>query len=603
MDGLTRRLAKSVALRGRDRVPAILSALLLSLLAAMPGCGGGGGGGDAVLGDTFEIDANALLTGDQIAALSTENPAGIEAPVDVDGLNAGDTLVSIDRRPVNGFLYGIGFNAIAGTVQLYAVSSATGQATAVGPPPGNFTAPVSGPQFGMDFNPTVDRIRLVTSSGLNFRMNPNNGALVDADPGTAGNQPDGAIKGATMTVQGAAYTNNALNATVTTLYTLDQVSDAMYIQNPPNDGTQTVQVALSSMVDAILGFDIPAGVNVAVNNAQASGSGFAFLTLTGQAGQFFSRVNLTTGALTQTTAVSAAGIVGLAVQNINAIPMVALTSGGGALVRFSSTSPGTTVTVAVSGVAAGEILVGIDFRPQTGQLYGLGVNEAADTATLYLIDPQVGTATPVGATGGIALTNDGVTPVDLPLPTAGWGFDFNPTVDRIRVVTNTGLNFRINPNNGVPVDANAGIAGAQPDGAINGLTLGSTGLTGVAYTNNFGQSLTGGVTTLYAIDSTANGLHILNPPNNGTVTPVVPITSGVAQLNFDAVSGFDISSDVRVVTNNAVASGLAFAALTVSGQTNLYSIDLATGAATNLGPIGSGLITLGGLAVGQRTVN
>jgi hypothetical protein len=31
---------------------------------------------------------------------------------------------------------------------------------------------------------------------------------------------------------------------------------------------------------------------------------------------------------------------------------------------------------------------GLAWRPQTGQLYGLGVNAAADTATLYLVDPR-----------------------------------------------------------------------------------------------------------------------------------------------------------------------------------------------------------------------
>ena len=35
--------------------------------------------------------------------------------------------------------------------------------------------------FGIDFNPTVDRVRVVNSAGQNFRMNPNNGAFVDGN--------------------------------------------------------------------------------------------------------------------------------------------------------------------------------------------------------------------------------------------------------------------------------------------------------------------------------------------------------------------------------------------------------------------------------------
>lgn len=92
-------------------------------LALVPACGGGGdddGGGGT---PSYPIDANVLLSSSRIAALSTANPAGMEAPVSVTGLIAGDVLVAIDRRPLNGFLYGLGFNSAAGTVQIYSVSS------------------------------------------------------------------------------------------------------------------------------------------------------------------------------------------------------------------------------------------------------------------------------------------------------------------------------------------------------------------------------------------------------------------------------------------------------------------------------------------------
>ena len=47
------------------------------------------------------------------------------------------------------------------------------------------------------------------------------------------------------------------------------------------------------------------------------------------------------------------------------------------------------------------------------------------------------------------------------------------------------------------------------------MASGSTGVSATAYTNSYGQSLTGGVTTLYTLDSTLNTLFIQNPPNNG----------------------------------------------------------------------------------------
>ena len=51
----------------------------------------------------------------------------------------------------------------------------------------------------------------------------------------------------------------------------------------------------------------------------------------------------------------------------------------------------------------------------------------------------------------------------LPDPaTVGWGFDFNPAADRIRVVAGS-LNFRVNPNTGAAVDGdNGGDASPAP---------------------------------------------------------------------------------------------------------------------------------------------
>jgi Domain of unknown function (DUF4394) len=85
----------------------------------------------------------------------------------------------------------------------------------------------------------------------------------------------------------------------------------------------------------------------------------------------------------------------------------------------------------ITGLADGERVLGIDFRPATGGLYALG-----STSTLYLVDPATGYATAVGA------------PLATPLAGASFGFDFNPTVDRIRVVSDAGENLRLNPLTG-----------------------------------------------------------------------------------------------------------------------------------------------------------
>jgi hypothetical protein len=69
----------------------------------------------------------------------------------------------------------------------------------------------------------------------------------------------------------------------------------------------------------------------------------------------------------------ATNIGGLALQdNLPSAPAVGLSTDGTTLTRLSTSTPGTGVSApALTGVTAGETLVGIDWRPQTGQLYAI----------------------------------------------------------------------------------------------------------------------------------------------------------------------------------------------------------------------------------------
>ncbi|MFY9572608.1 MAG: DUF4394 domain-containing protein, partial [Blastocatellia bacterium] len=210
------------------------------------------------------------------------------------------------------------------------------------------------------------------------------------------------------------------------------------------------------------------------------------------------------------------------------------------LVSFDSATPGTTSTpVAITGMQAGEIVLGIDFRPATGQLYALG-----NTARIYTINRVTGAATAVSAG-----------PFATPLNGTEFGFDFNPTVDLIRVVSDLEQNFRVSPVNGAPVgfDANLAYAAGDPNFGQN------PDVVGAAYTNNFNGALT---TTLYDIDSSLDllarqgGLGGPPSPNTGQL-----FTTGSLTVDTSNLVGFDIS-----------AGGVAFAALTagiVSSPTQL----------------------------------
>ena len=224
-------------------------------------------------------------------------------------------------------------------------------------------------------------------------------------------------------------------------------------------------------------------------------------------------------------------------------PITALTSDN-RLITFDSASPGTsTDSVAITGLQTGETLVGIDFRPATGSLYGI-----SSTGRIYRINADTGTATGVGTAAGFTLTG------------TSFGVDFNPAVDRIRITSDADQNLRANPNDGTAiVDSVLQYAATDTNAGENPNVVGS------AYTNNFAGAQ---ATTLYDIDSNLDILALQNPPNPGTL-----VTVGELGVDTGDGVGFDISG----------TTGVAYASLTVSGIAQLYTINLLNGAATPAG--------------------
>jgi hypothetical protein len=230
------------------------------------------------------------------------------------------------------------------------------------------------------------------------------------------------------------------------------------------------------------------------------------------------------------------------------------------LISFDSADPCSILSeVRITGLQPEEDVLGIDFRPATGQLYALG-----STSRLYTIDLVSGLATAVG-TG----------PFTPALSGSSFGFDFNPTVDRIRVVSDTGQNLRLNPITGATAATDVSLAYASGD-ANNGIAPTAVG---AAYTNPDRDPATG--TTLYDIDSALDILALQNPPNNGTLNTIGPLTIGV-----NDVAGFDIST-----TNTAYAAFIESGRTRTKGRrcgtSSLATINLMNGTATVSGAIGT----------------
>jgi hypothetical protein len=557
-----------------------------------------------------QTTAYALLTADPGLSFAVDGQPQNPAPVlPILGVVADDVLVAIDVRPQTGRLYALAHNPKLGSVRLYHLDTQGNavRATPVGTTGGFVDAggaplPIFAQSFDIDFNPTVDRLRVVASNGLNFRMNPNNGALVDGNFNNtvtppAGVNPDANLNGGAGGAMGTAYTNNSINVTATTQYTLDHDNDMLYIQNPPNAGALVNAIAISSAglplnFGAAGGMDIEPGINVAASGTPAAGLAAAVLTVNGQSRLY--RINLADGVATMQGSVGGLNIVDLAVFGL-APTANALSQNGTQLTRFPFATPGTSAQSTVSGVVAGERLVGFDVRPTTGQMYALGIDAQNDRGTIYVLEPQsAGTtsvATPLGTPGRIAYVDENGVAVDLSdLPAA---FDFNPAADRIRIVDASGLNARANPIDGAPVDGNGAVAGINPDGMVQA-DIG-TQIVGTAYTSNAAGPA---FTTQYTLDQAFARLYIQNPPNSGAQTLALPLTIAGAAFEFSGDTGFDIPPGPTSTAANAPAFGLGyFTANSPANAPTLYELNLSDAVVRPLGAIASNGQSLTGLVV------
>ncbi|WP_193212886.1 DUF4394 domain-containing protein [Luteolibacter marinus] len=198
----------------------------------------------------------AGLSGNGKLVLFATDPAIKPVKVKITGLRKHEQLLGLDLRPFNGQLYGLG-----STSRIYSINWETGVATAVGSGP--FTPALEGKSFSFDFNPTVDRIRIMSDTGQNLRAHPDTGAVVAID-GTLAFAAGDTNEGASPEVVGAAYTNSDNDpATGTALYDIDSSLDALLLQNPPNAGVLNTVGPLGVKVANVAGFDISGASGIA----------------------------------------------------------------------------------------------------------------------------------------------------------------------------------------------------------------------------------------------------------------------------------------------------------------------------------------------------
>jgi len=485
----------------------------------------------------------ALSSANALLALDLGNPGTPLATVPISGLPSGESLRGIDFRPSTGVLYALGSSS-----QLYTIEVVSGLAAAVGAP---FTPGLAGTDFGFDFNPVPDRIRVVSDQEQNLRLNPDSGALAATDGALQYALTD-ANAGAQPNVVASAYTGNFAGSQLTTLYGIDSQLDVLVTQGSvgsspvsPNSGTLFTVGALGLDASGEVGFDI-----------SPSGGVFASITAPGGTSSQLYQIQTATGAATLIGAIGGGAVIRDIAFEPPAPPTAWALQANNSLVSFRIGRPDLVLArVGVQGLVAGEQLVGIDFRPASGLLHGL-----TDASRQYAIHPQSGIAVLVG-TGPFAGGLSG----------QQFGFDFNPSVDRLRVVSDAEQNLRLHPVTGalaftdplLAFDALDANAGADPTVVAS------------AYTQNFAGS-TG--TSLFGIDA---GLNALVRQGSAGSAPISPnsgtlFTIGALGIDVDASCGLDVS-----------AYGGAFALVNGAGsaQSRVFVLNLGTGAATLVGAL------------------
>ena len=228
----------------------------------------------------------------------------------------------------------------------------------------------------------------------------------------------------------------------------------------------------------------------------------------------------------------------------------------------------------LQGLRSGERIIGIDFRVARGELFAL-----ASSGQLYKIDLAQARAAAVGSPAALPSGEGAAAATE-------WAFDFNPTVDRIRVANNAGFNLRLHPDTGAVIDGDPAQAGVQFDGSLTydstDKSAGKTArIVGAGYTYNKQNDK---ITTNYALDGELGTLV-----HQGTKEGVAPAVSPNTGRLF-TVGSLGIGSFAHATFDISDVSPTAYAGVHNKGDkaTRWHRVDLATGKASFIGTVGGG---------------
>jgi hypothetical protein len=250
--------------------------------------------------------------------------------------------------------------------------------------------------------------------------------------------------------------------------------------------------------------------------------------------------------------VTVLGVLAMSGAAANAERVYAVTANN-TLISWNASDPTTILSgVAISGLGVNEPIRGIDFRPATGKLFLLG-----GFSNLYQVALSSGAATKIGP----GFAGPGTT-----LNGSSFGFDFNPTIDRIRVVSEADQNLVLNPDTGGATAATTLFYGpGDPNEGRNPNVVGS------AYSNNFAGATT---SQLYGIDT---GLDML-----------VTQANSLGRLGTVGALGFDVNDSASFDISGLSGSAYMTVQNVALSRSTFWSVDLMSGQASMIGEVGGG---------------
>jgi len=610
-----------------------------------------------------------LTTTNGLVTFDSATPGTLGSVRAVTGLDAGDSLLAIDRNPNDGALYGLGRQSVGGATRMYRITNA-GVATPVGPV---FSTPPDTNDLDIDFDPSnpFGLLRIVTGSNQNLLWQASNGgsavntaldypasdpraavdpyavglAFTNNFPGatttdalvydfqspdalarlasgsgqlttigttgvSAGAQADLGLDAAPGgTLYGLLRTNN-----LTRLYTLNPGTGAATLVGNVGDGSNTMRDIATDPVSNTFAFSATAfdaserdgKLTVTIKRNQAVGAGQVRLTsadgsATSNAFTDYLPVDLLVsflpGELTKTVDVplrrdvavepaetftltlsapsggvatlgAPASAVGQIQNGGDPLPstvLTALTTTNGLVTFATGAVDAVSTPLAISGLAVGESLLGLDRRPANGRLYAI-----SDQSRLYLLDEQTGAATAIGA------------PFSPPLTGLAFGFDFSPSADRARIVfRQNGKSMRVNPDTGeVIADADLVFAAGDKFAGVVGSPV------ALAYANNVPGATS---TTPYGYDYVKDTWFRLGSEGGSPISPNTGAIFSFGPKTFTSQSPVDTGLDID-------PDGTPWALIRDNAVTRLDILDLATGVPILVGTVGDGSDTIRDIA-------